>query len=50
MHKSWGNSIEFNEAADKMGVDVMRWFTATISRRTTSQFGYNRGDEARAAS
>ncbi|HSQ27374.1 MAG TPA: class I tRNA ligase family protein, partial [Anaerolineales bacterium] len=24
MHKSWGNSIEFNEAADKMGVDVMR--------------------------
>ncbi len=25
MHKSWGNSIEFNEAADKMGVDVMRW-------------------------
>jgi isoleucyl-tRNA synthetase len=25
MHKSWGNSIEFNEAADRMGVDVMRW-------------------------
>ena len=25
MHKSWGNAIEFNEAADKMGVDVMRW-------------------------
>jgi isoleucyl-tRNA synthetase len=25
MHKSWGNMIEFNEAADKMGVDVMRW-------------------------
>ena len=24
MHKSWGNAIEFNEAADKMGVDVMR--------------------------
>ena len=25
MHKSWGNAIEFNEGADKMGVDVMRW-------------------------
>ena len=25
MHKSWGNSIEFNEAASRMGVDVMRW-------------------------
>ena len=25
MHKSWGNAIEFNEAADEMGVDVMRW-------------------------
>ena len=25
MHKSWGNAIEFNEAAQKFGVDVMRW-------------------------
>ena len=25
MHKSWGNAIEFDEAADRMGVDVMRW-------------------------
>ncbi len=25
MHKSWGNMIEFNEAADMMGVDAMRW-------------------------
>ncbi|HLF27015.1 MAG TPA: class I tRNA ligase family protein [Anaerolineae bacterium] len=25
MHKSWGNSIEFNEAADELGADVMRW-------------------------
>ena len=28
MHKSWGNSIEFNEAAERMGVDVMRWMYA----------------------
>ncbi|MFN2189848.1 MAG: class I tRNA ligase family protein, partial [Candidatus Promineifilaceae bacterium] len=24
MHKSWGNSIEFNEAADNIGADTMR--------------------------
>ena len=24
-HKSKGNSIEFNDGADKIGVDVMRW-------------------------
>ena len=28
MHKSWGNSIEFNEAADTMGADTMRWLYA----------------------
>ena len=33
MHKSWGNSIEFNEAADKMGVDVMRWLYANAEAR-----------------
>ncbi len=25
MHKSWGNAIEFNEAASQIGVDIMRW-------------------------
>jgi isoleucyl-tRNA synthetase len=25
MHKSWGNAIWFEEAADKVGADVMRW-------------------------
>ncbi len=28
MHKSWGNAIEFNEGADNIGVDVMRWMYA----------------------
>ena len=28
MHKSWGNSIDFGEAADRMGADVMRWLYA----------------------
>ncbi len=47
MHKSWGNSIEFNEAADKMGVDVMRWLYANQKPENDLLFGFNRGDEAR---
>jgi isoleucyl-tRNA synthetase len=47
MHKSWGNSVEFNEAADKMGVDVMRWLYATQKPESDLLFGYHRGDETR---
>lgn len=47
MHKSWGNAIEFNEAADKMGVDVMRWLYANQKPENDLLFGYKRGDEAR---
>ena len=47
MHKSWGNSIEFNEAADKMGVDVMRWLYCAHKPESDLLFGYNRGDEVR---
>ncbi|MFN2176207.1 MAG: isoleucine--tRNA ligase [Anaerolineales bacterium] len=47
MHKSWGNSIEFNEAADQMGVDVMRWLYCAHKPENDLLFGYNRGDETR---
>ncbi|MBI9045144.1 MAG: isoleucine--tRNA ligase [Anaerolineaceae bacterium] len=47
MHKSWGNSIEFNEAADKMGVDVMRWLYCAHKPENNLLFGYNRADEVR---
>jgi len=47
MHKSWGNSIEFNEAADRMGVDVMRWLYCAHKPENDLLFGYNRGDEVR---
>lgn len=47
MHKSWGNAIEFNEAADKMGVDVMRWLYCNHKPETNLLFGYNRADEVR---
>jgi isoleucyl-tRNA synthetase len=47
MHKSWGNSIEFNEAADKMGVDVMRWLYCAHKPETNLLFGFNRAEEVR---
>lgn len=47
MHKSWGNSIEFNEGADKMGVDVMRWMYATADTEQNLLFGYKKADETR---
>jgi isoleucyl-tRNA synthetase len=47
MHKSWGNSIEFNEAADKMGVDVMRWLYCDHHPERDLLFGYQRADEVR---
>ena len=47
MHKSWGNSIEFNEAADKMGVDVMRWMYVNHKPDVDLLFGYQKADETR---
>lgn len=47
MHKSWGNSIEFNEGADKIGVDVMRWMYARQNPSDNMLFGYRRADEVR---
>ena len=47
MHKSWGNSIEFNEAAEQMGADTMRWLYASCKPEQNLQFGFNRGDETR---
>jgi isoleucyl-tRNA synthetase len=47
MHKSWGNSIEFNEGADKIGVDVIRWMFARASYTDDMLFGYRKADEVR---
>ena len=47
MHKSSGNMIEFNEAADHMGVDVMRWLYCAHKPETNLLFGYGRADEVR---
>ena len=45
MHKSWGNAIEFNEAAEKMGADVMRWLYAGQNVKENMRFGYGLGEE-----
>jgi isoleucyl-tRNA synthetase len=47
MHKSWGNAIEFNEAADEMGVDVMRWLFCSHKPEKDLLFGYHGADQVR---
>ena len=47
MHKSRGNAIWFEEAADKMGVDTMRWLYSRHNPSSNINFGYGPGDEVR---
>ena len=47
MHKSCGNAIEFDEAAERMGVDVMRWMYAKARPDDNILFGWHAADEAR---
>ena len=39
--------IEFDEAADKMGADTMRWLYASCKPEQNLRFGYHNGDETR---
>lgn len=47
MHKSKGNAIEFNEAAEKEGADAMRWLYASHNPDYDLRFGYHKIHEAR---
>ncbi len=47
MHKSKGNSIMFEEAADRMGVDTMRWMYARQNPAANLNFGYGIADDVR---
>ncbi len=47
MHKSAGNAIWFEDAAEKMGVDVMRWMYASQVPVNNLNFGYGAADEVR---
>ena len=49
MHKSAGNSIEFNAAADDFGADVMRWLYCRQSPASNLNFGPEPAREVRAA-
>jgi len=47
MHKSWGNAIWFDDAAETMGADVMRWMYCTTRPENDMLFGYTRAAEVR---
>ncbi|MGB9706817.1 MAG: class I tRNA ligase family protein, partial [Microgenomates group bacterium] len=47
MHKSKGNAIAFDEAADKIGVDVMRWMYCRQNPEINLNFGYHVANEVR---
>ncbi len=48
MHKSWGNDIPFDEAADGVGADIMRWLFAGHPVETNLNFGYSVLDSVKA--
>jgi isoleucyl-tRNA synthetase len=45
MHKSKGNAIWFDDAAEEMGVDVMRWLYCRQNPTQNLNFGYKPGRE-----
>ena len=47
MHKSAGNAIWFEDAAENMGVDAMRWTFARHTPENNINFGYATADEVR---
>ena len=47
MHKSWGNAIWFDDAAEDIGVDVMRWMYANQNIENNLLFGYGPANEVR---
>ncbi|MCK4903419.1 MAG: class I tRNA ligase family protein, partial [Candidatus Marinimicrobia bacterium] len=47
MHKSAGNAIWFNDAADEMGVDVMRWVFTNHNVENNLNFGYEAANDVR---
>jgi isoleucyl-tRNA synthetase len=47
MHKSTGNAIWFDDAAEKMGADVMRWMYCGQVPTNNLNFGYGPGEQVR---
>ncbi len=46
-HKSWGNAIPFDEAADRVGADVMRWLFCLHTPDSNLNFGYGVLDDVK---
>ncbi len=47
MHKSLGNAIWFDEAAERMGADVMRWMYASQNIQQNLLFGWGPAEEVK---
>ena len=47
MHKSKGNAIWFEDAAERMGADAMRWLYARHNPAANLAFGYGTADDVR---
>jgi isoleucyl-tRNA synthetase len=47
MHKSLGNAIWFDEAAERMGADVMRWLYCGQNVQSNLNFGYGPAEEVK---
>jgi isoleucyl-tRNA synthetase len=47
MHKSWGNSIELNEALEQMGADAMRWVYCEQNPSQDLRFGYSLAEDVK---
>lgn len=45
--KTKGNAIPFDQAAEKMGADIMRWMYAAQNVRSNLRFGYKVAEEVR---
>ena len=47
MHKSLGNAIDFNDAAERAGADVMRWIFCLQNPAANVNFGWKPADETK---
>src|SRR5579859_7534826 len=47
MHKSSGNAIDFNDAAERAGADVMRWIFMRQNPAANVNFGWKTADETK---
>jgi isoleucyl-tRNA synthetase len=47
MHKSWGNALWFDDVADTVGADVMRWIYCSSRPENDVLFGYTKANDVK---